>query len=266
MADAPHHPPPDPAHLRYDIACDVVESLHELLPPPSIDTPEAWERRDLLAVGRVTALAPATFEEADFATNYVACQAHSRDCLRLAARRGTDPKDVAKLLAQQARMGREARGWHSALTRMQAARRKEQSSDTTRNHAAGIAPDMAAPDTPVPEMAGLITQALAVLSPLPPPPPAPEAAAPPAEDVPPRPLAWSDLSEEEQRRSLLRQEADRYAIYNTVRAKQIRQLGGLPPDCDYEPPRPEILDLIVHGQTRTLRWADTYDAWVAPTE
>jgi hypothetical protein len=50
-----------------------------------------------------------------------------------------------------------------------------------------------------------------------------------------------------------------------VRVKRIRQLGGLPPDCDYEPPRPEILDLIVNGETSNLLWADTYEAWVAPT-
>jgi hypothetical protein len=405
---APLPPTAFARQLPRDIARDIVVSLHELLPPPAIDTPEAWVSRDHLAVARVSALAPASFEEADFAAQYVACLAHSRDCLRLAARHGADFKDAARLRAQQASMGREARGWHNALTRMQDARRKREMSECTRDRAGPLpemaaaveavalgmaasgmtapgmtargmtargmtargmaasgmpepdlpkpemaapgvaapnmpvpeiaapdqpmpelgvtgmpmpemamtdvpmpdmpAPDLAAPDMAVPataspeiavtenavaenavaemavaemaapdisepdvpapeiaepELAALITQALATMSPMPP--LAPAATPPPPEEVPPRPLAWSDLTEDEQRISLLWQEADRYAMHHTVQVQQIRQLGGLPPDYDYEPPRPEVLDIIIHGDTSTLRWADTYVAWVPPS-
>jgi hypothetical protein len=270
MIEAPHHALPDPAHqLRRDIAHNIVASLHELLPPPAIDTPEAWESRNRLAVARATALAPDNFDESDFASQYVACLEHSRDCLRLAAQRDTDPKLVTRLHAQQASMGREARAWRSALARMQTARRKEAARDGTRTAAAGSTPgiaaaDEAAPGVPVTPMADLMTEALASLSPMPPPPRAPVAAPPPGEEAPPRPLAWSDLTEEEQRQSLLWQEADRYAICHTARVKRIRQLGGLPPNCDYEPPRPEILDMIIHGETSNLIWADSYQSWAPP--
>jgi hypothetical protein len=265
-------PPPDPSpdrQLRQDIACNIVMTLNETLPPPSVDTPEAWALRNRLAVARVNALAPATIEESDVAAHYIACQAHASDCLRLSAQRGADAKSVAQQRAQQASMGREVRGYRGLLTRLQAARCKAAASDRAwrgRGVAAADEPArrMAAADEPAPEMAELITQALATLSPMPPPAPAPEAAASPADPVHPRPLAFSDLTEQEQQRERLRSEADRYAICHTVRVKLIRQLGGLPPDCDYEPPRPEILDLIINGQTSNLIWADAYQPWVAP--
>jgi hypothetical protein len=62
----------------------------------------------------------------------------------------------------------------------------------------------------------------------------------------------------------LRGEAGKYAVLNPVRVQQIRKLGGLPPDCDYEPPRPEVLHEIIHGNCSNLRWADTYEPYVMP--
>jgi hypothetical protein len=320
MTHATEQQPLDPIPdrvLRRELACNVVMMLRSVLPLPPIDTPEAWASRDRLAVARVTGLAPATIEETDIASMYVAALAHAVECLRLTVQRGADPAFVARQRAQYASMGREARGYRTLLTRLQAARRKD-AADRMRATSAGPAdrtasigrgatrhgmiapglavpdvaapktlasdmpapdmpaPDVAAPGVPAPEMtvpgmivpeltapeiAGLMTQALATL---PPPPPALDAAAP-AEPERTRPLAWSDLTEQEQQASLLQQEADRYALYNTVRVQRIRTLGGLPPDCDYEPPRPEILDLIINGDTSTLRWADTYVAWVPPS-
>ena len=100
----------------------------------------------------------------------------------------------------------------------------------------------------------MLQQGLESLPPLPPvvAAAAPEAAPPPAEEPAPRPLAFSELTEQEQQKSRLRTEADGYTIHNTVRIKQIRQLGGLPPDCDYEPPRPELLGFLTHGTGSNL--------------
>jgi hypothetical protein len=49
-----------------------------------------------------------------------------------------------------------------------------------------------------------------------------------------------------------------------MQVKRIRQHGGLPPDCDFEPPDPELLHAIVTGNGSNLRWADRYEPYVAP--
>jgi hypothetical protein len=249
--------PPDPVHQRqrgvYRLAADT---LRRTMPRPPPDSPELWDDRIHVALVEVAAMAPGNAKEAILAARSVAAGAHASDCMDQARRCVNDPKSLRLLYAQAASMGREERGFCGTLLRMQAARGKREADDPTRESAA-LTED---------GVIGLLTEGLESLPPLPPivAAPAPEAEPPPAEVLPPRPLAWSDLTEEEQRKSRLRTEADQFAIYNTVRAKQIRQLGGLPPDCDYEPPRPEILDLIIKGDTSNLRFADTYEAWVAP--
>ena len=39
----------------------------------------------------------------------------------------------------------------------------------------------------------------------------------------------------------------------------VRQLGRLPDNCDFEPPPPEVLDTIIHGDCSTLLWADKWE-------
>jgi len=92
--------------------------------------------------------------------------------------------------------------------------------------------------------------------------PAAAAAVPAPEKV--RYRDYSEWSEEEKQADRLRSKADHWAILNTVQAKRIRQHGGLPPDCDFEPPEPEVLHAIINGDTSNLRWADTYEPWVPP--
>jgi hypothetical protein len=118
-------------------------------------------------------------------------------------------------------MGRAERGFIGVLLRLQAAQRKREAGDTTC--------DSDALTTHC--VLGMLQQGLESLPPGP-----PVAAAPPAAPAEPertRPLAFSELTEHEQQRSRLRSEADGYTLPNRVRVKQIRQLGGLPPDCDY---------------------------------
>jgi hypothetical protein len=245
-------------HLQSDVYRLAADTLRRTMPGPPPDSPELWDDRIHVALVEVAAMVPANAKEAFLAARSVAAGAHASDCLDQVRQCANDPKQVRLLYAQAASMGREERGFCGTLLRMQAARGKRDADDDTRERAALTEH----------RMIGRLMQGLESLPPLPPvaapPAPAPEAEPAPDEVPPPRPLAWSDLTEEEQQRSLLWQEADRYALYNTVQVQQIRKLGGLPPDCGYEPPRPEVLDIIINGDTSTLRWADTYVAWVPP--
>jgi hypothetical protein len=244
----------DPQYqLPRDLYLQVVEHLRTRLPPPDTDTPEAWLRRDSLAIDEVAALVPASPPEAKLAALFVAAMAHAGDCLRqvVLAQAAADPKRVAQLYAQNARMGREARGYLGLLLRLQAVRGKREAKDDTREAAAWT--QQAA--------SGLMMDALERLPagrPEMPETPAPAQPAAPAPAEKPRWRDYSEWSDEEKRQEKLESDAGLYAVLHTERVKKIRQLGGLPPDCDYEPPPPEILDFIIHGDHSNLRWADTY--------
>jgi hypothetical protein len=79
------------------------------------------------------------------------------------------------------------------------------------------------------------------------------------------PLDYKDWPEEEKRQERLSARASRYAILNTERVKRMRQIGGLPDPCDFEPPDPELLQEILTGTHENLIWADTYEPYVAPS-
>jgi hypothetical protein len=51
-------------------------------------------------------------------------------------------------------------------------------------------------------------------------------------------------------------EAERYAVIYPRRARLIRRLGGLPADCDFGPPEPELVHAIVTGSGPALRALD----------
>jgi len=254
---------PDPAiQLQLDIHYCAVDTLRGNLPEPLDDTPEAWALRDRVALAKVTALFPANSAEADLAALHVAAIAYASHTLRRVPQYADDPKREAQLIAQAASFGREARGYANTLYRMQRVRQKREATEASRDGAA-----MAEHCT-----LGLMTDALERMPPGPPKRPAMPAAkavaaaapAPAAEKV--RYRDYSEWPEEEKQADRLRANADHWAILNTVQAKRIRQHGGLPPDCDFEPPAPEVLHAIINGDTSTLRWADEYEPWVAPTE
>ncbi len=260
MDPIPDAQPPDPAlQLQREIDLVAAESLRGMLPPPIADTPEARARHARVAMALVSAMAPANPVEADLAACHVAAVAHYKGCLRQAGEHVADPKQAGKLRAQAASMGREARGFLGRFERMQAVREKRDANDATRESAAWTQH----------RVLNQLTQALESLPPAPPPanqPPAPAAAAPSKPPKAPPPRDYDEWSEEEKRVDRLRATAGRYAILNTMRVERIRQLGGLPPDCDYEPPPPDVLHEIINGNSSNLRWADTYEPWVAPAE
>ncbi len=132
MNDAPPRQP-DPADQRQrDILDEVSRILRDALPRPLADTPEAWARRDRVALAEVVCLAPASLAEAGLAAHGVAAAAHAADCLRQAAQHAADPKRAGQLRAQAASMGREARSYHSMLLKVQAVRRKRDANPAIR--------------------------------------------------------------------------------------------------------------------------------------
>ena len=51
-------------------------------------------------------------------------------------------------------------------------------------------------------------------------------------------------------------DAELYAIMYPQRAKLIRQLGGLPANCSFGPPEPDLVSAIVTGSSPALRALD----------
>lgn len=54
-----------------------------LLPPPPVDTPEAWLARDQAAIASVAGMLPVNADEADFAAQCVVARAQVEDIVRL---------------------------------------------------------------------------------------------------------------------------------------------------------------------------------------
>jgi hypothetical protein len=260
-------PPPyqlDPEmQLQRDIYYEAAQTLRGSLPPPIEDTPEGWLRRDRTAIATVASLVPASSAEARLAAHHVAAVAHSDEALRQAVQQAADRKRVAQLRAQSASMGREARGFLGSLLRLQAVRQKREATDASRDNA----------DWTERSAFGLMTEAMEIMPPAPLPAAAPLTAAPsppPAAELPPSrflpPQDYSEWSEEEKRQDRLSARASRYAILNTKNVQIIRKLGRLPDNCDFEPPDPELLHEIIHGNHPNLLWADTYEPWQAAAQ
>jgi hypothetical protein len=248
-------PPPDIDHqLELEILREAADTLRHMLPPPIDDTPEARLLRDHVAIAKVAAMDPGNPVEADLAACHVAAIAHYKDCLRQVAEQNTvDPKRADQLRAQCASMQRQASGFLGRFERMLAIRKKREDDPVARESA----------DRAEHYRLALLTQALESLPPQPPPAPA---APKPAAGSPPvvRWRDYDDWTDEEKRVDRLHAKASRYAILNPVRVALIRKLGGLPPDCDYEPPDDELLHEIIHGTHPNLIWAETYVPWVHP--
>ncbi len=121
------------------IAREVFATLCTLLPPPPVDTDEARADRARAAMASVAALQPEDAFEADLAALAVGAFAHAKDCLRLAARPGQEPRDVDRCRAQAAMMTRQALGLLRELQR----RRPE------RDRREATAPER--PDAPPPQ-------------------------------------------------------------------------------------------------------------------
>lgn len=269
MTDTEPYHPIDPAHqLTRDTYLQMVDTLRWSLPPPLVDTPEAWALHVRTAVDRVAALLPASSVEAEQASLQVATLAYSKDCLRLAGlHAATDAKRADQCLAQSVRMGRAAAAYEVSLLRMQKERRRREGTeegavgaDRLQHSVLGLMLDALESLPAVPANAAVPVLAARAAAPV-------QAAAPVAEAVPAPAkrvfIDYDDLPEEVKAKDRRAAKASRYAVVNTMRVQEIRKCGGLPPGADYEI-EPELLHDILNGVGGNFAWADTYVPWVAP--
>jgi hypothetical protein len=201
----------------------VFTDLCSSLPKTADDTPEAIAARARKALQAVCALHPADDFEACLATRIVAMNAHALDALRSAVLAAGDPDEVRRCRAQAASMARQSDAALRTLRRMQHERDKAYN----EMHPAAMG------------RAGYWFKEVSM--------PAPDQDPVPA---PSHPAAASPAAEAEtHQRGPAAIEADTqlYAAMYPDRARRIRAAQGLPPDLDFGPPEPEIVDALLRG-------------------
>jgi hypothetical protein len=207
--------------LQRDTYYQVAQTLHALLPPPATNKPEDEIRRDNAAMALIASLLPATADEANLALQYALACAQAQECVRLSRLNPDDAAHALRCTDKAMSMMRQARGFHSLLQRVQAARRKREKDSSAANAAAWTEH----------RIAGLMAEALGRAAPAPPAPAEPE----------------PDLAAE----------ADRYATIYPDRARQIRASRGLPANCRFGPPPDELIRALVAGDGPILQALDT---------
>ena len=123
-------PAPEPNWARLlprDAFHEIVFILRGALPQPGLDDPDGttwqdWARRDRAAMAAVAALQPENAAEGRLAARFVATDAWSSDCLRLARERRGEPDVALKCKAQAMSLMREGNRALSLLLKLQAAR------------------------------------------------------------------------------------------------------------------------------------------------
>ncbi len=281
-----------PFHSYYQL----YHTLAGTLPPPVNDTPEALAARTHAAMDKVAAMLPTNANEADLAAQCVAMRAQAEDVLRLLRKHAGDITLEMKLNAQYNAMVRTSSAVLGRLQRTQAIRHKREANEaalkadeSTQYVAtrwmqqamdAGPAPAMPAgqaapaaePPAPAAEPAPVAPKPAPAMAA--PPPSAPEAApalpqvsaavaaglsaqaAPGRIQAPLQSRRMAASTEADEPPRDLRAEADRYALTYPRRAREIRQHGGLPPDCSFGPPDDELTRAIVNGSSPALRALD----------
>jgi len=116
-------------------------------------------------------------------------------------------------------------------------------------------PTPVAAPSPMPAPAAAPPREPAPITPPLPPMPAPAAAPPRAQ--PSSPLRAPQQVNDDEPFFDLAAEAERYAVIYPRRAELIRRLGGLPYDCNFGPPEPELVRAIVTGTSPALRELDS---------
>ena len=241
MDSFPNHPLDLSLQLPRDTFHQVIHTLCAALPPPVSDSPEDLIRRDNDAIARVASMLPANADEAHLAVQCIAAQAQATDCIRLARRHDIDTALVLRCNTLSLAMMRQASAARRLLLRVQAIRQKREANNATLDQAAWT--EHAA--------MGLMANALGRTPPAPIAQPAPPE--PPHRHRQAAPVA--DLAAE----------AEQYAIIHPRRAALIRAAGGLPANCDFGPPPPDLLPLIAHGTTPHLRALDDPASAIAVT-
>jgi hypothetical protein len=195
---------------------------------PIADTPEAIEIRDHSIMAQLACLAPATADEITLATQYITATAGADRCFAQANQHADDFDLVMKASARGDSLMRKAIATRRLLDRIQTAREKRD------------ADPIAAAKVAWTEHAAIRLMADALGRT----PPAPMAAPPPRTD------------EEPIDPNLRMTKAEEYALAYPYRAAEIRAHRGLPPNCDFDPPAPDLLRQIVASTSPVLRDLD----------
>jgi hypothetical protein len=195
---------------------------------PIADTPEAIEIRDHSIMAQLACLAPATADEITLATQYITATAGADRCFAQANQHADDFDLVMKASARGDSLMRQAIATRRLLDRIQTAREKRD------------ADPIAAAKVAWTEHAAIRLMADALGRT----PPAPMAAPPPRTD------------EEPIDPNLRMTKAEEYAFAYPYRAAEIRAHRGLPPNCDFDPPAPDLLRQIVASTSPVLRDLD----------
>jgi hypothetical protein len=139
LSDVAADPQPDLAHLlTRDAFHQTMLILRGSLPPPVLDEPANWARRDRAAMAAVAALLPINAAEGGLAAEYVAACAWTMDCMRLAGEHQREPDVALKCRAQAISLMRESKGSLRALQKQQALRQLADKDETTAGLAAWI--------------------------------------------------------------------------------------------------------------------------------
>jgi hypothetical protein len=217
--------------LHPTVARVTLYRLRASLPPFPDATPEETEEFVQEAVAAIAALYPNDAYEARLAVRFVAADCQATECLRLANQPDLDPATARRCRAQATSMMRESKGALLILRRDQATREKA----------------LAAREPRAMERAGYWFMASEDMMP-----PAPDAAPtpPPALVEPPAPAEPRPRTYEEM------DEAERYGAVYPRRAALIRHHGGVPPNCDFIPPEPDLVRAIVASTSPILRALD----------
>jgi hypothetical protein len=211
-------------------AREVFADLCSSLPKTAADPQEAIAARARKAMDAVFALRPEDAFEARLAVRIVAMDAHAIDALRAAANAVADPAEMGRCRAQAASMARQSDSALRALRRIQAERDKA----FNAGHPATLG------------RAGYWFKEASV--------PGPDGD--PGSAPPPTPDAEA---EPERTPAVVEADARLYAVMYPDRVIRIRAAGGLPPDLDFGPPEPEIVDAL-------LRSSDVLPGATNPTD
>lgn len=218
-----HCPPPDKPDLSLqlprDTYCQAIHELQSILPAPTEDTPEAYACRDRAAMAEIASLLPANANEVNIAVRCVAAHAQAMDNIRLARKYFDDTKQIMQCNAQSASMMRQANAARSLLMRVQTERRKREADGAEINKAAWTEHCAI----------GLMADVLGE------PPPAPE----------------PERQEPEEKFAGL-SEVELYAVNYPRRVALIRANGGVPDNCTFGPPSPELVHAILTSTSPVL--------------
>jgi hypothetical protein len=235
MSETPAtEPPADPfQQLPKAVYRTIIADLYADIPPLHLTDPELIAERVHAAIAEIASMCPVNPEEARIAARVAIADAQARDCIRHARALSNDPIPAMKCQAQANHDMRTANAARSLLLRVQAARRKRESVEATRDQDAWT----------IHATEGLLLAADGHATAAPP--------SPAPEPEPPPPPATGDDD-----RFARYDAAEQYGMMYPRRAAEIRAYGGVPPTATYGPPEPDTVLALIASTSPILQQID----------